>query len=319
MRRRTTVDSDGRTLAVALAIAGALVPGTAAARFEPPSRPASHEDAAAEPSEPPTETPASEPAAADPRAEAAAAFLEGSKYYELGQFSKAVERFERAWDLSREPLLLFNLGRTHYEWFKVDGDIDHLRRAKMFYQNYDKRMAGAEGYNADEITAIMRTLDLEIEKAQSQQEGKVDRELAAREEAERRRALIEHEKRIIRTFNASGDTLIVVGCLTLAMGLGGILGRTANKIVLDNSSGGGRTPNLSSVEEDKKHRHGYLVGGQLAFSGFIISGILLPVGIALRVVGEVRERRALDSSAKTPKPSARLKLDVDASGVRVRF
>ena len=39
-------------------------------------------------------------------------------------------------------------------------------------------------------------------------------------------------------------------------------------------------------------------------------------GIALRVVGEVRERRALGAAAKS---NARTKLDIDASDFTVRF
>jgi len=314
MWHRTTAGCEPMraVLASLLSVALASAPVAAAEPETAATGPAT--DPSAEPAaEPTTPPPAPD---ADPRAEAAAAFLEGSKYYELGQFSRAVERFEHAWELSREPLLLFNLGRTHYEWFKVDGDADHLRRAKMFYQNYAKRMRGSEGYNDDEVAAILRTLDLELEKASESQEGKVDRELRAREESERRRALVEREKRIVKGFNASGNALIVTGSVMVVMGIAGILVRTANKIVLDNSSAGDRSPNLSSAEEDARRRRNYLVGGQLAFSGFIIGSILLPVGIALRVVGEVRERRALGASAKS---GTRARLDVDAAGLTVRF
>ena len=312
-----------RALVIAT-LALSLVPGVAAARIGAPepasSAPATTPtdppaDASGEPGDEPPPVPEVEE---DPRAKAADAFLEGSKAFELGQFSLAVEKFELAWELSREPLLLFNLGQAQYRWFKVDGDADHLRKARVYYENYDKRMRGSEGYNDDEIEAILRSLELELEKAEEGQAGRIDRELAARAEADRRRALIEREKRIVRGFNASGNTLIVVGSLTFVMGLAGILVRTANKVVLDNSSGGDRGPNLSTAEEDARQRKNFLVGGQLAFSGFIIGGILLPAGIALRVVGEVRERRALGASANAKK-TARAKLDIDASGLTVRF
>jgi hypothetical protein len=304
-------------------LVASLVPGVAAARVAP--SPSSSSSPATTPDESPAETTSAEPTAEppsapavdeDPRVKAASAFLEGSKAFELGQFGLAVEKFELAWELSREPLLLFNLGQAQYRWFGVDGDPDHLRRARVYYQNYDKRMRGSEGYNDDEIEAILRSLELELEKAEEGQEGRVDRELAARAEADRRRALIDREKRIVRGFNASGNTLIVVGAVTLVMGITGILIRTANKVVLDNSSGGDRGPNLSTAEEDARQRKNFLVGGQLAFSGFIIAGILLPAGIALRVVGEVRERRALGASAKS---NARAKLDLDAGGLPIRF
>ncbi len=81
-------------------------------------------------------------------------------------------------------------------------------------------------------------------------------------------------------------------------------------------SGGPRTVNLQSAEEDAKHRNGFLVGGQLAFSGFIIGGILLPVGITLKVLGGVRERRALGSKRDKPKKAD---VAVTGDGIRVRF
>jgi hypothetical protein len=303
-------------------LALALAPRAAVARVAPaPAKgsatepvPTTSEPAPTEPAEPPAPPEVEE----DPRAKAAAAFMEGSKAYELGQFSLAVEKFELAWELSREPLLLFNLGQAQYRWFKVDGDPEHLRKAAVYYENYDKRMRGSDGYNDDEIKAILRTIELELEKALEGKEGRRERELAAQAEADRRRALIEKEKRLVKGLNASGNALIVVGSLTLVMGIAGILVRTANKVVLDNSSGGDRGPNLSTAAEDRRHRKAFLVGGQLAYSGFIVAGILLPAGIALRIVGEIRERRALGTDQK-PQKGTRAKLDLDAAGLTVRF
>jgi hypothetical protein len=304
-----------RALIVAAAIAS-LVPG--AARASAPSP-------ATAPSEtPPSETPPSDPPPddappapdVDPRAQAADAFMEGSKAFELGQFSRAVEKFELAWELSHEPLLLFNLGQAEYRWFKVDGDPAHLRKARVYYENYDKRMRTTEGYEDDEIRAILRSLELELEKAEESKGDRVQRELAAKAEADRRAALIEREKRLVKGFNASGNTLIAVGAATLVMGFAGMMVRVANKVVLDNSSSGDRGVNIASAEEDARQREAFLVGGQIAFAGFIIGGILLPAGIALRVVGEVKERRAL---TREKSGKQRAKLDITGSGLTVKF
>jgi hypothetical protein len=54
------------------------------------------------------------------------------------------------------------------------------------------------------------------------------------------------------------------------------------------------------------------LGGQLAFSGFIIGGILLPIGITLKVLGGVRERRALGRKPKTD-------VAITGDGFRVSF
>ncbi len=298
-------------------------PAEPVAEAPPPSEPATAAppdttDVAETP--PPTEEPppaTDEPASDDERrARAAKEFFEGSQRYELGQYPLAIEHFERAWELSQEPLLLFNLGQANWKWFEVDPDPEHLRRARQSFDNYDKRMRGTKDYDPTEVHRILERIDEQITKAVETADQRRERELRALEESERRRLWVERERRIVTNFNATGITLITLGSLTLAMGFAGLLTRVANKIVLDNASGGPRTVNLQSAEEDAKHRNQFLVGGQLAFSGFIIGGILLPVGITLKVLGGVRERRALGGKRDKPKKAD---VAVTGDGIRVRF
>lgn len=281
-------------------------PSTATTTAEPPA------DAPTTEPTPTDEPPAPEVSEDDNRAIAAAAFMEGSKYYELGQYPKAIEKFERAWELSNEPLLLFNLGQANWKWFDVDPDVEHLRRAKQSFENYDKRMRGSEGYDLTEIQRFVERIDEQIAKAEETADQRKERELRALEESEKRRLWIERERQIVNNLNASGIALITVGSLTLVMGVAGALVRTANKIVLDNSTGGPGEINLQSAEEDRRRRDGFLLGGQLAFSGFIIGGVLLPIGITLKVLGGVRERRALGR-----KPKA--EVAVTGDGFKVSF
>lgn len=267
------------------------------------------------PEEPAPEEPKPEPPA-DQRAEAAASFLEGSKYYELGQYPIAIEKFERAWELSNEPLLLFNLGQAYWKWFDVDPQAEHLRRAKQNFENYDKRMRGSAGYDTTEVHRFIERINEQLAKAEETAEARTERELRAREESERRRMWIEREKQVVTSLNASGITLITLGSLTLVMGLAGALTRTANKVVLDQSSGGPRQVNLSSADEDARRRRAFLIGGQIAYSGFIIGGVLLPIGITLKVLGGVRERRAL--GRKDGPKKAELAVSPDGT-ISVRF
>lgn len=286
-------------VATSLAVSFATLPRTStAAPAEPaPSPPPELTAEEPAPAEPPAEeTPESAPS--DDRAAAAAAFLEGSKYYELGQYPKAVDAFERAWELSHEPLLLFNLGQAHWKWFDVEPDIEHLRRARVSFANYDKRMSGSPGYDGKEIAGFLKEIDAQITDAELHRETKEERAARAREEAERRRLELERQRREIRALHASGITVLTLGSLTMAMGIAGLLTRVANRIVLDQSSGGPREVNLSSASEDAKRRRAFLLGGQIAYSGFIVGGVLLPVGIALEVIARVRERRAFGGPAK---------------------
>lgn len=299
--------------ALVAAMLAAPLPAVAAPA-EPPSTSASTPDAEPAPTEPDPAEPPAAPAGdpVDHRAAAAAEFMEGSKYYELGQYPKAIEKFEHAWELSNEPLLLFNLGQANWKWFDVDPDAEHLRRAKQSFENYDKRMRGSEGYDPTEVQRFIERINEQIVKAEETADQRKERELRALEESERRRLWIERERSTVQSLNASGIALITVGSLTLVMGLSGALLRTANKIVLDNSSGGPRNVNLSSAEEDRRHRDQFLIGGQLAFSGFIIGGVLLPIGITLKVLGGVRERRALGRKPKSD-------VAVTADGFKVSF
>jgi hypothetical protein len=189
--------------------------------------------------------------------------------------------------------LLFNLGQAYWKWFEVEPKPEHLRRAKQNFENYDKRMRGSPGYDPTEVHRYVERISEQLVKAEETAEARTERELRAREESERRRMWIERERQVVTGLNASGITLITLGSLTLAMGLSGLIARQANKIVLDQASGGPREVNLNSADEDAKHRHAYLLGGQIAYAGFIIGGILLPIGITLKVLGGARQRRAL--------------------------
>ncbi|MCA9707028.1 MAG: tetratricopeptide repeat protein, partial [Myxococcales bacterium] len=159
-----------------------------------------------------------DPAEAD-RANAEQAYREGSDLYELGKYPEAIERFQRAWELSKEVQLLYNLGQAQWKWFDVDPDIDHLRQAALFFRNYDKRMRLVEGYDQVEIDNILKAIDAQIENEERkiaeanrpvivQPGGPTEEELAW-----------ERRRRTTRALNISGTTIIVVGSVTLAAGL----------------------------------------------------------------------------------------------------
>ncbi len=64
------------------------------------------------------------------------AYEAGEKEYRLGQFEEAAREFERAYELSALPAILYNIGLAHLRWYDVDPDIAHLRKAKVVFQNY---------------------------------------------------------------------------------------------------------------------------------------------------------------------------------------
>jgi len=286
-------------------------------------------DTDAEP-EPEPEPEAEEP---DPtQLEAAAMFREGSMFYELGQYEDAIAKFEAAWKLAPVPQLLFNLGQAHRRWFEVDPDIDHLRQAKTFFINYDKRMKTDPSYGAreaDYVQNMIEKLDAQIELEETKEAERnrviVNGPSAAEIEAlEKRR--IEREKKLAtaRRLNGAGIGIIVVGATAAAVGLGGVLARTSYKVVLDNSSSSDpNAPSLATAEEDRRRRDGFLLSGQIGFGGLIAAAVFLPIGIGLRIGGGILEKRTLatpepkDATPTKQEPGPKVAVQPTSSGIAI--
>lgn len=291
--------------------------------------------------EPAAEEPAAEePAEEEPdptQQEAASLFREGSMFYELGQYEDAIVKFEAAWKLAPVPQLLFNLGQAHRRWYEVDPDIDHLRQAKTFFVNYDKRMKTDSSYSAREADYVENMIEkleaqIELEEAKEAERNRVvvtGPTAAELEALEKRR--IEREKKLAtaRRLNGAGIGIIIVGATAAAVGVGGVLARTAYKVVLDNSSTGDpNSPSLATAAEDRRRRNGFLLSGQVGFGGLIAAAVFLPIGIGLRVGGGILEKKTL----ATPEPKAKdeapepnrepppkVAIEPTAAGLQVRF
>lgn len=69
-------------------------------------------------------------------AEAKAEYRSGSDAYALGNYEVAVAHFERAYELTHEPELLFNLGQSYTRWYDISNDLEHLKKARRLYENY---------------------------------------------------------------------------------------------------------------------------------------------------------------------------------------
>ena len=67
---------------------------------------------------------------------AKAAFTEGERNFQLGKFDDAIEAYERAYGLDPQPAFLFNIALSHRRQYEIDGQIDHLARARELYRNY---------------------------------------------------------------------------------------------------------------------------------------------------------------------------------------
>jgi tetratricopeptide (TPR) repeat protein len=68
--------------------------------------------------------------------EAQAEYRAGSDAYALGNYEEAVRHFERSYELSQQPALLFNLGQSYTRWYDISNDVEHLKKARRLYENY---------------------------------------------------------------------------------------------------------------------------------------------------------------------------------------
>jgi tetratricopeptide (TPR) repeat protein len=67
---------------------------------------------------------------------ARAAFGEGERNFQLRKFDAAIDAYERAFGLDPQPAFLFNIALSHRRQYEIDGQIDHLARARELYRNY---------------------------------------------------------------------------------------------------------------------------------------------------------------------------------------
>lgn len=76
------------------------------------------------------------PAAQDPQAEAKRLYEEGKTAYRLGDFQKAVEKFEAAYGASGLPTILYNVGLSYERLYTTSNEVAHLRKAVAVLENF---------------------------------------------------------------------------------------------------------------------------------------------------------------------------------------
>ncbi len=63
-------------------------------------------------------------------------YEEGKKAYRLGRFGEAVQKWERAYDLSERSLLLYNISLAYKGLYGISGEVDDLRKARAVMNNF---------------------------------------------------------------------------------------------------------------------------------------------------------------------------------------
>jgi tetratricopeptide (TPR) repeat protein len=101
-------------------------------------------------------------------AAAKAAFVEGERDFQLGKFDAAIDAYERAFGLDPQPAFLFNIALAHRRQYEIDGQIEHLARARELYRNYLKLEPHSN--NRAGVEKLIAELTAKIEQARSRPE-----------------------------------------------------------------------------------------------------------------------------------------------------
>jgi tetratricopeptide (TPR) repeat protein len=121
-----------------------------------------------------------QPAGADPaadRAKAAAAFKQGQAYFQRGDYDRAIPEYETAFELSKEPSLVFNIALCHNR-------SNRPEQALAAYKRYLE--LAPDGNVADEAREEVARLTPIVEKLQADRAAQRAAEEARRREVKER-------------------------------------------------------------------------------------------------------------------------------------
>ncbi len=147
--------------------------------------------------------------AAEPTSESAEQLYEdGRKAYRLGRYADAVKKFERSFELSDQPLLLYNIALSYKRLYGISKDVADLRRSKTVFEEFIN------------VASADASLATEVEDARARL-GEIDEEIKRAEEAEAARQA-QNAKPPVDTDPglAARDRKLRVGG-AVAMGVGG--------------------------------------------------------------------------------------------------
>ena len=118
-------------------------------------------------------------------AQAKTHFKRGKAYHDLGQYAQAAEEYGKAYELSKAPLLLFNMGQVT----RLDGKT---REAVDYYRRY--LAVEPEGKAADEARKHIVALTAEIEQQDAARRAEEAQRLEEQRKAEEAQRLEEQRK-----------------------------------------------------------------------------------------------------------------------------
>lgn len=240
----------------------------------------------AQPAPPPAEAP-------DDLAEAKKAYFEGRALYDTADYQGAIKAWTHAVELlpdtpeNHEYLLgiLFNIASAHEKVFELDGDVIHLKQAKMLLERFEASIP--EIYDEESEKAAG-----EAERAQLKERlAKLDERIAEATAQSAPKPEPEPEPMVKpgpdqppKREPNPGRGLVIGGSVALGLGVGAFAGMGAALGIANAAN------DISDIDDaDYEARGDQFDKGRAADKGAVaaavIGGLLVGAGIALLVVG----------------------------------
>lgn len=108
---------------------------------------------------------------AAPEASPEQLYDEGRKAYRLGDFETAVDKWQQAYDLSDNGLLLYNISLAYKGLYTISGDTGDLRRSRAVLDNFIKVAHADPDIEEDDAPQRLAELDKMIAEAEAAEEA----------------------------------------------------------------------------------------------------------------------------------------------------
>jgi hypothetical protein len=236
-------------------------------------------------------------------------FRRGQAKYETADYNGAIELWTEAYSLvdptpenaAIKALLIYNLAQAHIKAYEIDDDAVHLKQAKQLLDSFaanlpmlydDEAQLGEEQAKVDERLAEIDAKIADHDRAEAEAETKLEPE----PEPEPPAPIVEPASGETDRPVARGKPLIIAGGVLAGLGVlggvaaivGGVIGSGANDISdIDRDD-------LLAREDQFAVGQG---GNSTLLVGSITAGVLVPTGVALIVVGVLRNKKAKHSGS----------------------
>ncbi len=255
----------------------------------------------------PASAPAEEPPVEEPPELVAAkkAYFEGRAMYDTADYQGAIKAWTRAVELlpdtpeNREYLLsiLFNIASAHEKLFDLDGDVIHLKQAKVLLERFEASISeiyDEESQQAERAQVKERLAKLDERIAEATAPPPPENE--PKTEPTQKPGPDQPPKRESKP----GRGLVIGGGVAIGLGVGAFAGMGAALGVANNAN------DISDLDDsDVEARGEQFDRGRAADKGAVaaavIGGLLMGAGIALLVVG-LKRRNARTAIAPAMGP-----------------